>query len=44
MILLSSVERGPAFDILIKELENNGGEAFTPDFEVLSSKFAAAYV
>ncbi|CAG9581114.1 unnamed protein product [Danaus chrysippus] len=41
---VDQIERGPAFDILIKELENNGGEDFTPDFDVLATKFAAAYV
>ncbi|XP_072937284.1 uncharacterized protein [Epargyreus clarus] len=41
---VDEIERGPAFDILVKELERNGGEPFTPEFPVVESKFVAAYV
>ncbi|XP_073958445.1 uncharacterized protein [Choristoneura fumiferana] len=36
-------ERGPAFDILIKKLETDGGHDFTPQYKELSNKYAAAY-
>ncbi|XP_046962030.1 uncharacterized protein LOC124531554 [Vanessa cardui] len=41
---VDEIERGPAFDLLIKELEKKGAESFTEEFVPLSSKFAAAYV
>ncbi|KAL4716576.1 hypothetical protein ACJJTC_010240 [Scirpophaga incertulas] len=43
-IAVDEIERGPAFDILIKELEKHGNERFTPQYETLSDKFNAAYI
>ncbi|XP_059048056.1 uncharacterized protein LOC131843429 [Achroia grisella] len=40
---IDELERGPVFDILIKELEKDGAEYFTPEFQGLENKFAAAY-
>ncbi|RVE54467.1 hypothetical protein evm_000952 [Chilo suppressalis] len=37
------IERGPAFDLLIKELEKHGSDQFTPQFDTLINKFPAAY-
>lgn len=36
-------ERGPAFDLLVKKLEKDGGQDFTPQFKELSNKYATAY-
>lgn len=41
---LLAVERGPAFDLLIKELERDGSAPFTPQFDPLNCKYAAGYV
>ncbi|CAK1544516.1 unnamed protein product [Leptosia nina] len=40
---VDEIERGPAFDLLIKELEKHGHESFTPEFPVVPTRFAAAY-
>ncbi|KAM3967602.1 uncharacterized protein ACR2FA_011155 [Aphomia sociella] len=40
---IDEIERGPAFNILIKELEREGAESFTPEFQPLENNFAAAY-
>ncbi|XP_062524552.1 uncharacterized protein LOC101739332 isoform X3 [Bombyx mori] len=40
---IDAIERGPAFDLLIKELEKHGSEQFTNQFPVLAKKFIAAY-
>lgn len=42
--IIFAVERGPAFDILIKELEKKGAESFTPQFPCVDTNFAAAYM
>ncbi|KAL0901786.1 hypothetical protein ABMA27_006959 [Loxostege sticticalis] len=41
---IDEIERGPAFDLLIKELQRHGNAEFTPQFPSLDIKFAAAYV
>ncbi|XP_047985197.1 uncharacterized protein LOC125225496 isoform X3 [Leguminivora glycinivorella] len=41
---VDEVERGPAFDILIKKLEAEGSQEFTPQYDVLKTNFIAAYV
>ncbi|XP_063616766.1 uncharacterized protein LOC134789969 [Cydia splendana] len=41
---VDEVERGPAFDILIKKLEAEGSQEFTPQFKPLETNFIAAYV
>ncbi|XP_050670944.1 uncharacterized protein LOC126969522 isoform X2 [Leptidea sinapis] len=41
---IDELERGPAFDLLIKELQRNGGDPFTPQFAPVSTKFAGSYV
>lgn len=38
-----TVERGPAFELLIHELEAKGAEPFTVDIPMLDCKAAAAY-
>ncbi|CAH4028968.1 unnamed protein product, partial [Pieris brassicae] len=40
---VDEIERGPAFDLLIKELEKNGQEPFTPQYSGLPTRFVAAY-
>ncbi|CAB3239752.1 unnamed protein product [Arctia plantaginis] len=40
---IDEIERGPAFDLLINELEHHGADHFT-DFRVVTTKFKAAYV
>ncbi|CAK1601755.1 unnamed protein product [Parnassius mnemosyne] len=37
-------ERGPAFDILIKALDDNGEKPFTTQFPVVGTNYAAAHV
>lgn len=39
-----AVERGPAFDLLVKELEKHGADPFTQQFTPVATKFSAAYV
>ncbi|CAG4979719.1 unnamed protein product [Parnassius apollo] len=39
-----NTERGPAFDILIKSLDDNGEKPFTTQFPVLGTNYAAAHV
>ncbi|XP_045781154.1 uncharacterized protein LOC123878114 isoform X2 [Maniola jurtina] len=41
---IDQIERGPAFDLLIKELEKRGADPFTPQYPPVASKFATAYV
>ncbi|CAH0724656.1 unnamed protein product, partial [Brenthis ino] len=41
---IDEIERGPAFDILIKELEKQGADPFTPQYPCVETNFAAAYV
>ncbi|XP_061708235.1 uncharacterized protein LOC133518590 [Cydia pomonella] len=41
---VDEVERGPAFDILIKKLESEGSQEFTPQFDPLRTNFVVAYV
>ncbi|KAG6447404.1 hypothetical protein O3G_MSEX004948 [Manduca sexta] len=40
---IDELERGPAFDVLIQELEMRGADPFTPQFTSLGVKYAAAY-
>ncbi|XP_013175743.1 PREDICTED: uncharacterized protein LOC106123877 [Papilio xuthus] len=42
--VIDKLERGPAFDILIKELAFTGSKPFTPQFPDLEINFAAAHV
>ncbi|XP_068626434.1 uncharacterized protein [Battus philenor] len=41
---IDKLERGPAFDLLIKSLKIKGSEPFTPQFPELANNFNAAYV
>ncbi|CAH2102812.1 unnamed protein product [Euphydryas editha] len=41
---IDEIERGPAFDILINELEKKGADPFMPQYIPLASNFATAYV
>nr|XP_034833589.1 uncharacterized protein LOC117990233 [Maniola hyperantus] len=41
---IDQIERGPAFDLLIKELDKLGADPFTPQYPPVASKFATAYV